>query len=127
MTVGSRGEPWARAGWRGGRGGPRLTFLLHASPEALLEPAVAALVPLVFVHHALPAKSGEGSGWLDGEGTALPLPRLTDRTLAICCSNASSRESPSNHEKGSMDSLRVHVGKLRLGEAIWRPGHSAWR
>lgn len=42
-----------------GEGGPRLTFLLHASPETLLEPAVAALVPLVFVHHALPAESGE--------------------------------------------------------------------
>lgn len=56
-VVNDCGEPWARAGWRGGRGGPRLTFLLHASPEALLEPAVAALVPLVFVHHALPAKS----------------------------------------------------------------------
>lgn len=38
----------------------RLTFLLHASPEALLESAVAALVPLVFVHYALPTKPGEG-------------------------------------------------------------------
>lgn len=58
-------------------GGLRLTFLLHASPEALLEPAVAALVPLVFVHHALPTKSGEGFGWLVGEGTTLPLPGLS--------------------------------------------------
>lgn len=41
-------------GW--GDGGLGLTFLLHASPEALLEPAVTTLVPLIFVYHALPAK-----------------------------------------------------------------------
>lgn len=56
----------------GGGAGTRLTFLLHASPEALLEPAVAALVPLVFVHHTLPTKPGEGFGRLDGEATAHP-------------------------------------------------------
>lgn len=72
MAVGSCGT--GGAGVAGG--GLKLTFLLHASPEALLEPAVAALVPLVFVHHALPTKSGEGFGWLDGKGTALPPPRL---------------------------------------------------
>lgn len=49
-----------------------LTFLLHASPEALLEPAVAALVPLILVYHTLPAKPGGDVGWLDGEETASP-------------------------------------------------------
>lgn len=55
----------------GGGGGPRLTFLLHASPEALLKPAVTALVPLVFVHHTLPTEPGEKLGGLDAAGTAL--------------------------------------------------------
>lgn len=68
-----------RVGWSRGAGGAgcrerggRLTFLLHASPEALLESAVAALVPLVFVHYALPTKPGEGVGWWDGEDAGSP-------------------------------------------------------
>lgn len=75
-----RGDVGAGGAVVGGQGGPRLTFLLHASPEAFLEPAVAALVPLVFVHHALPAKSGEGFGWLDGEDTTSS---SKDRTRAL--------------------------------------------
>lgn len=78
-------------------GGSRLTFLLHASPEALLEPAVAALVPLVLVHHALPAKSGEGFGWSGREETTFPLPGLNQDPghlvdLQPLCSNLSSQE-----------------------------------
>lgn len=34
------------------------TFFLHASSEALLQPAVPALVPLVFVYHTLSAEPG---------------------------------------------------------------------
>ena len=75
-VVNGRQELVGAGGAGGGRRGPRLTFLLHASPEALLEPAVAALVPLVFVHHALPAKPGEGLGWLEEERTALLPSRL---------------------------------------------------
>lgn len=65
--------PVGAGGAAGFQGRAELTFLLHASPEALLEPAVAALVPLVFVHHALPAESGEGFRWLGGEDTAFSL------------------------------------------------------
>lgn len=35
------------------------TFFLHASPEALLQPAVSALVALVFVHDALSVEPAE--------------------------------------------------------------------
>jgi len=34
------------------------TFFLHAGSEALLQPAVPALVPLVFVYHTLSAEPG---------------------------------------------------------------------
>lgn len=36
--------------------GEALTFLLHSCSEALLQPAVPALVPLIFVYHTLPVK-----------------------------------------------------------------------
>lgn len=32
------------------------TFLFHASPEAFVEPAETTLVPLIFIHNALPAE-----------------------------------------------------------------------
>lgn len=35
------------------------TFFLHASPEALLQPAVSALISLVFVHDALSVEPGK--------------------------------------------------------------------
>lgn len=65
-------EPSHRWGGSGGMGVLGLTFLLHASPEALLEPAVTTLVPLIFVYHALPAKPREDVGWLDGGEIASP-------------------------------------------------------
>lgn len=37
------------------------TFFLHASPEALLQPAVSALVSLVFVHDALSVEPAEAA------------------------------------------------------------------
>lgn len=72
--------PWGAGGAVGRKGGARLTFLLHAGAEALLQPAVAALVPLVFVHHALPTESGEGSdGWVQKGQPSHPeaIPALT--------------------------------------------------
>ena len=36
---------------------PRPTFLAHARPEALLEPAVATLVALVLIHNAIPTEA----------------------------------------------------------------------
>lgn len=62
---------WVQVG-QGCREVVRLTFLLHASPEALLESAVTTLVPLIFVYHTLPAKPGGDIGWLDGEETTSP-------------------------------------------------------
>lgn len=38
---------------------PSPTFLLHSCSEALLKPAVSALVPFVFVYHTLPVKPGK--------------------------------------------------------------------
>lgn len=38
---------------------PSPTFFLHPCSEALLKPAVSALVPFVFVYHTLPVKPGE--------------------------------------------------------------------
>lgn len=35
------------------------TFLLHSCSEALLQPAVSALVSFVFVYHTLPVKPGK--------------------------------------------------------------------
>lgn len=35
------------------------TFLLHSCSEALLQPAVPALVPFVLVYHTLPVKPGK--------------------------------------------------------------------
>ena len=34
------------------------TFFFHASPKTFVEPAESTLVPLVFVHNALPAEPG---------------------------------------------------------------------
>lgn len=42
-----------------GREGKAPTFLLHPCSEALLKPAVSALVSFVFVYHTLPVKPGE--------------------------------------------------------------------
>ena len=38
---------------------PSPTFLLHSCSEALLKPAVSALVSFVFVYHTLPVKPGK--------------------------------------------------------------------
>lgn len=38
---------------------PPPTFLLHSCSEALLKPAVSALVSFVFVYHTLPVKPGK--------------------------------------------------------------------
>ena len=97
-------------GWGGGvgGGGPRLTFLLHASPEALLEPAVAALVPLVFVHHALPTKSEEGlDGWMEKVRPSHPRTELEPWPPVDSQPPRLHHRSYVNHEKGPMDSLRI--------------------
>lgn len=39
-----------------GEATPSPTFLLHSCSEALLKPAVSALVSFVFVYHTLPVK-----------------------------------------------------------------------
>lgn len=65
------------------------TFLLHSCSEALLEPAVPALVSFVFVYHTLPVKPGKKerrkgvrSSKTEPEGRARQSPKLQDMLRA---------------------------------------------
>jgi hypothetical protein len=112
------GVGWSlRAGGAGGELG--LTFLLHASPEALLKPAVTTLVPLIFVYHTLSAKPGEDIGGLDGGGNSHfllgqnqvlavshPLPSLPAPCLHPRSANVNRKP------EGSVDCLKVHFVPL---------------
>lgn len=93
-----------------------LTFLLHASPEALLKPAVTALVPLIFVYHALSAKPGEDVGMVGWRRDRFFL-LGQNQDLAVSHPPPSSLSAPCLHPRsanveGSMDCLKVHFVPL---------------
>lgn len=108
------------------------TFLLHPSSEALLQPAVPALVPLVFVYHTLSAEPGkrwekmEQPGWLEPRSSRAapnPVPVLTGLY------NARSQGRAKGFARNELNQRWLgplpHPPHLHLGEQRFQTTHPA--